>query len=132
MNYILPGLIGQKMSSSIPGSKIDMMDSEEEVSKKINKAVCEEGNISNGLLPFLKYVVMVMKEDNNKKLILDRPEKFGGKREYSNYSEIETDFANKKLHPMDLKKIVIQEINLLVKDVRSNKILQKLYKEAYN
>jgi tyrosyl-tRNA synthetase len=120
------------MSSSIPGSKIDMMDSEEEVSKKINKAVCEEGNISNGLLPFLKYVVMVMKEDNNKKLILDRPEKFGGKREYSNYSEIETDFANKKLHPMDLKKIVIQEINLLVKDVRSNKILQKLYKEAYN
>ncbi len=131
MNFMLPGLIGQKMSSSVPGSKIDMLDGEEEVNKKINKSVCEEGNPNNGLMAFLKYVVFVIKKDNNEKLKIERPEKFGGNLEYSNYGELEKDFVAKKLHPLDLKKTVAREINNLIEEVRENKTLQKLYKEAY-
>lgn len=132
MNYILPGLIGQKMSSSVEGSKIDMMDSEEKIVSKINKAVCEAGNVNNGLLPFLKYMIMVWKKDNGKKFIVERPEKFGGNKEYSNYEEIEEDFVNGKLHPMDLKKTFSKELNSLIKPIRENKTLCNLYKQAYS
>ena len=50
MNPIIPGLIGEKMSSSVEGSKIDMLANEESVKKKINNATCEEGNPNNGLM----------------------------------------------------------------------------------
>lgn len=132
MNYILPGLIGQKMSSSVPGSKIDMIDSAEAVQTKINKAACEEGNPNNGILPFLKYMIMVWKTDNKEKFVVERPEKFGGNKSYSTYEEIELDFVAKKLHPMDLKKSFARELNSLMEPVRSNKKIQQLYKEAYN
>ena len=131
MNYILPGLIGKKMSASDPATKIDILDSQEEVDKKINRAVCEEGNADNGLLPFLKYTVMVIKKDNNEILTVERPEKFGGNKKYKTYEEIEKDFIDKKLHPLDLKKTVAKEINKLIESVRKKKALHKLYKEAY-
>jgi tyrosyl-tRNA synthetase len=131
MNYILPGLIGQKMSSSVPGSKIDMLDNSEEVIRKINKSLCVEGDLNNGLLPFMKYVVFVLKKDRKEKVIIDRPAKFGGKVQYLDYEEMEKDFAEKRLHPMDLKVCVAREINNLIDSVRNNKNLQKLYKEAY-
>ena len=131
MNYILPGLIGKKMSSSEDATKIDMLDSKEEVNKKINKAVCEEGNPDNGLLPLLKYTIMVIKQDSNSFFTIERPEKFGGNIKYKTYKEIEEDFINKKLHPLDLKKAIAREINNLIETVRKNKTLHKLYKEAY-
>lgn len=132
MNPMVPGLIGKKMSSSVEGSKIDMTDSEEIINKKINGAVCEEGNPDNGLMGFLKYVIMVMKKDAGKKFKVERAEKFGGNVEYSNYEQLEKDFVAKKLHPMDLKKAVAQEINALVEPVRKDRALIKAYKEAYS
>jgi tyrosyl-tRNA synthetase len=131
MNYMLPGLIGQKMSSSVPGTKIDMLESREEVEKKINKAVCVEGDTNNGLMAFLRYVVFVIKKDNGTSLEVKRPTKFGGNVSYSSYENLEKDFVSKKLHPMDLKKAVADEINILLEPIRINGKLQKLYKEAY-
>ena len=59
MNAMVPGLAGGKMSASDPKSKIDFLDSSEEVRKKISKAFCEEGNITeNGLLAFLQAVLI--------------------------------------------------------------------------
>lgn len=59
MNAMVPGLAGGKMSASDPKSKIDFLDSAEEVRKKISKAFCEEGNITdNGLLAFLQAVLI--------------------------------------------------------------------------
>ena len=108
-----------------------MLDSEEAVNKKINKAECIAGNSNNGLMAFLKYVVFVIKEDKKEKLSIERPFKYGGNSEYHNYPEIESDFVNKKLHPLDLKKAVAKEINKLIEPVRSSEKLNKLYKEAY-
>ena len=132
MNYMLPGLIGEKMSSSIEGSKIDMLESKEEVERKINKAIMIAGDPKNGLLPFLKYSIFVIKKDKKEKFVIDRPEKFGGKVSYSNYEDLEKDFVENKLHPLDLKKAVAIEINKLIEPIRSNKNLQKLYREAYS
>lgn len=39
-------------------SKIDLLDSREDVKKKLKKAFCEPGNIqNNGVLSFVKYVL---------------------------------------------------------------------------
>jgi len=59
MNPMVPGLMGGKMSSSDPDSKIDFLDPPEVVKRKIKKAFCEEGNVAeNGLLAFLNAVLI--------------------------------------------------------------------------
>ncbi|MBU1103151.1 MAG: tyrosine--tRNA ligase [Nanoarchaeota archaeon] len=131
MNPMIPGLTGEKMSSSIEGSKIDMLDDEPTISKKINKAHCAEGEPNNGLMGFLKYVIFVLKQDQKKKFTISRPDKFGGNISYETYEKLESDFTNKKLHPMDLKQAIAKELNLLLKPIQENKKLKKLHKSAY-
>lgn len=65
MPFIVPGLAGGKMSSSEEDSKIDLLDSPGNVKKKLKKAFCEPGNITdNGLLSFVKHVLFsLFKED---------------------------------------------------------------------
>ncbi len=132
MNPMIPGLIGEKMSSSIEGSKIDMLDDEKTVEKKINKANCIEGDPNNGLMGFLKYVIMVRKEDRKERLVISRPEKYGGNTSYNSYEQLEKDFIEKKLHPMDLKNALSKELNILLKPIRENTKLRKLYEQAYS
>jgi len=132
MSPMIPGLTGEKMSSSVEGSKIDMIDDEKTVSKKINKALCEPGNPSNGLLSFLKYVTFVIKGDKKEKFTIERPQKFGGNKEYSSYDQLEKDFVGKKLHPLDLKNALAKDLNILMKPIQDNKTLHKLHKEAYS
>ncbi|KAL4072042.1 tyrosyl-tRNA synthetase [Scleroderma citrinum] len=63
MNPMMPGLMGGKMSSSDPDSKIDFLDPPEVVKRKIKKAFCEEGNVTdNGLLAFLNAVLIPISE----------------------------------------------------------------------
>ncbi|KAF9071882.1 tyrosine tRNA ligase [Rhodocollybia butyracea] len=58
MNAMVPGLMGGKMSSSDPNSKVDLLDSPEAVKKKIKGAFCEPGNVEdNGLLSFAEAVI---------------------------------------------------------------------------
>jgi len=134
MTPMLPGLKGEKMSASVEESKIDILASKEEIKSKINKAFCPEGEIeNNGVLAFFKYVIMVLKEDNKEKLVIKRPEKFGGDVSYSSYNELERDFGGKKLHPMDLKAALVEELDKLVEPVRKGmKEKERLVKEAYS
>lgn len=54
----MPGLTGGKMSSSEEDSKIDLLDPPAAIKKKIKKAFCEPGNITdNGVLSFTKHVL---------------------------------------------------------------------------
>ncbi len=132
MTPLIPGLIGKKMSASEEASKIDLLDSEETVKKKINNAFCPEGIVEdNGVLAFVKYVIMVLKQDNNEKFIIKRPEKFGGDIIYSNYKDLEKDFIARKLHPMDLKTAVAEEINKLVEPIRKGFKDKGLVRKAY-
>ncbi len=129
---LVPGLIGEKMSASVEKSKIDLMDDEKTVAEKIKSAYCEEGRLDNGLLPFLKYVIMAIKSDRNESFIIERPEKFGGNVEYKNYDKIEEAFSKRELHPLDLKYAVAREINELLRPMRKNaQLLKKLAKDAY-
>jgi len=133
MTPIIPGLIGKKMSASDSESKIDLLDDEKTVNNKLNKAYCVAGETKdNGVLSFLKYVIMTIKTDLNKEFIIERPEKFGGNLTFQTYDEVEQMFIDKKLHPLDLKKAVAKEINTLLEPIR--KIIEgneKVVTDAY-
>jgi len=132
MNPMIRGLVGKQMSSSIEGTKIDLLETEEKIKSKINKAECVEGNPDNGVMALMKYLFFILKEDKKEKFMINRPTKFGGKLEYNNYNSLEKDFVSKKLHPLDLKNAVAKDIIELLKPLRDSKKLQKLHKEAYN
>lgn len=110
------------MSSSDPKSKIDFLDSAADTKKKISTAFCEEGNIEdNGVLSFFKAVAVPISElrlrvsqgkespfvssdaPEGTVITLNRDEKYGGNLHFSSYKAMETEFAEKKLHPKDLK-----------------------------
>jgi len=132
INPLIPGLIGKKMSASDEKSKIDLLDDEGTIKKKMNSAECIAGNPDNGIMAFLKYVIMTIKKDKKEKFVVKRDKKYGGDLHYSSYEEIEKDFVAKKLHPLDLKVAVAEEIYDLLKPIqKERKILEKLEKEAY-
>lgn len=118
MTPMLPGLQGAKMSASEEKSKIDLLDSADTVMNKVQSAHCPITVEDNGILAFLKYVIMVHKKDNNQELIVKRAEKFGGKMVFDSYEKLEKDYLNKKLHPMDLKNTVAEEVNNLLGPIR--------------
>lgn len=133
MHVLIPGLVGKKMSSSDNKTKIDLIDDPEIIRKKIKGAVCEEGNPDNGLLPFIKHVLFFIKKDRGEKFVIKRDKKFGGDMSYDNYENLEKDFIEKKIHPLDLKNAVAEEIVSLLGLINSKrKELEILWKKAYS
>ena len=68
MNPMIPNITAknnnEKMSSSEPNSKIDLLDNPKSIKKKINKAWSEPKNPENGLFTFLKnaiFPIMILK-----------------------------------------------------------------------
>ncbi|XP_070567902.1 tyrosine--tRNA ligase, cytoplasmic-like [Ptychodera flava] len=118
MNPMVPGLTGGKMSSSEEDSKIDLLDNQRAVRKKLKKAFCEPGNIAdNGVLAFAKHVVFpLFKQDE--KFVVPRWKKFGGPIEYADFDSLEQAFAKEELHPGDLKNAVDSYLSKLLDPVR--------------
>ncbi|KAK4328288.1 hypothetical protein Pmani_001313 [Petrolisthes manimaculis] len=57
MNTMVPGLTGGKMSSSEAQSKVDLMDSPQDVERKLIGADCDPSRPDNGIMAFMKHVV---------------------------------------------------------------------------
>lgn len=132
MNPLLPGLIGEKMSSSIEGSKISLLDNEKKISKKLKSADFVEGNSENGIMAFLENILFTLKKDRGEKLIIERPEKFGGNLEFEDYDSLEKAVIKKTVHPLDIKNTVAKEISLLLSGInKKREELEKLFDEAY-
>lgn len=119
MNPMVGGLSGQKMSSSEEDSKVDALDNEEIVNKKLSRAFCPEGKIEdNFFIDFCSLVVFPNLSDLGKNFVINRPEKFGGIITYKAIEDMKKDFAAKKLHPQDLKAGVACYINSLLQPIR--------------
>jgi tyrosyl-tRNA synthetase len=131
INPLIPGLIGKKMSASIKKSKIDLLDSPEAVIQKINSADCIAGDVDNGVMAFLKYVIMTIKHDKKEKLVIKRDEKYGGDISYDSYENLEKDFIDKKIHPLDVKNSLAEEISKILAQIQKDKEVFKLAKIAY-
>ncbi len=130
MNPMIQGLIGKKMSSGDAKSKIDLTDEEKIIREKVNNADCVAGDPDNGVMSFLKYVIMVIKQDKAEKFVVERDKKYGGDLEYNDYGQVEEDFKSKKLHPLDLKNAIAKEIIYLLSRVDKKK-LNQLAEKAY-
>ncbi|MBI4116120.1 tyrosine--tRNA ligase [Candidatus Pacearchaeota archaeon] len=104
-----------KMSKSIPGSSIFLDDSHETIKNTIKNAYCPEKQIENNpLLQILKLIIF----PRIKSMKISRPEKFGGNLEVENYEELENIYSAGKLHPMDLKNAVTEELEKIIGTIR--------------
>lgn len=99
-------ITAMKMSKSKPDSAVFIHDTPEEIRRKVNNAFAPEGEIKyNPILDWTKHLVFF---EANSKLEIKRPKKFGGDITYSSFEELEQDYAEKKLHPMDLKNAIAE------------------------
>ena len=67
---------------------------------------------------------------NSKKLSVERPDKFGGNVTYTRYQDLEEDFAQKKLHPSDLKATVSRYVTDIIRPIREKIVLTEELSEA--
>lgn len=106
------------MSSSEIESKIDLLDSPDDVKRKLKKAFCEPGNvIDNGLLSFVKHILFPLFKPGEG-FMVPRSDDNGGEVSFNTYADLEDYFADNKLHPADLKASVAGYINKLIKPIR--------------
>ena len=109
--------IEMKMSKSKPETAIFMTDTKKEVQKKFNKAHSIDGVVEDN--PILEYFNIIIFEKYNK-ILVERPEKFGGNLEYNSYQEMEKDFESGKVKSVDLKQTVAKYINELLEPTRKH------------
>ena len=90
-----------KMSKSDPKSSILLHDSPAEIQAKMKGAFCPVGEVEgNPVLEVVKLIVF----PRLGRFDIERPEKYGGKISFTSYDEVQKAFAEKALHPQDLKK----------------------------
>ena len=120
-------LVSSKMSKSKSASGIFVHDSDEEINSKFKKAWCQEGIVDkNPVLEILKHIVF--HEFNE--VIVERLAKFGGNVTYTNYQDLEGDFAQKKLHPSDLKATVSKYVTDIIRPIREKIVLTEELSET--
>ena len=109
--------IQRKMSKSNPDSAIFMTDTREDITRKINKAYCPEGQITdNPILEYCKYILFELYPS----MTVERPEKWGGNLTFSSYTQLEKVYQDKQLHPQDLKWAVVTLLDQSLQPVRKH------------
>ncbi|XP_063873046.1 tyrosine--tRNA ligase, cytoplasmic-like isoform X2 [Scylla paramamosain] len=127
MNPMVPGLTGGKMSASEVDSKIDLLDSADDVARKLRGASCDPASPDNGVMAFVNYVVFPVLE------MQGRPFRIDGEV-YSTFEQLKEDFINYKVSGNDIKYFVIGVLNSLLQHIRyefSKPELKELAKLAY-
>ena len=125
MNPMVPGLVGSKMSSSVPDSKIEFLDSPETIRRKIFNAPCEDGQIAdNGLLSLLSLVVFPARQHilegqgQSGSAILEIQLRDGEARSYVSYEAVEADFASRTIQSDALKEAITASVSALLAPLR--------------
>ncbi|MBW2970255.1 tyrosine--tRNA ligase [Candidatus Woesearchaeota archaeon] len=107
-----------KMSKSVPGSAVYVHDEPDEIRKKINNAFCPEGEIEfNPILDWAQHLIF---SGDKAELVVKRPAKFGGDVTFTDFVKLQSAFAEKKLHPVDLKKAVSESIIEILEPARKH------------
>ncbi len=105
-----------KMSKSKPGSAVFIHDSPEEIQAKLLHAYCPEKVLElNPVIDLAESVVLLLR----KKMKVERSEKHGGDIEISSAVELRSQYSSGKMHPLDLKQAVTNELVEILKPARS-------------
>lgn len=106
---------GSKMSKSIQGSGISLIDNPEEIKKAISEAYCPAKEIKdNPILQINKLIIFPILNF----IKIKRPVKFGGDEEFKTYEKLEKEYESGKLHPLDLKNSTINSLEEIIKPIR--------------
>lgn len=108
---------GEKMSKSIPGSGISVTDDYDEIKRTIKNAYCPEKLIKEN--PVLEITKLLIFPRINK-FKISRPEKFGGNVDFDDYEQLEKEYSQGKIHPLDLKNSVTEELEKIISPIRKN------------
>lgn len=104
-----------KMSKSKPDTCIFIYDTPSEIKQKMTRAFCPDRTIAfNPVLDICKHIIFREKPV----FTIERPVKFGGTIEFQSFSELETAYAEGKLHPQDLKNGVATDLAKILEPVR--------------
>ncbi len=106
---LLPSLKGggSKMSASDPLSHIRVTDSPESIKTTIKKAYCPAGDLEmNAITSTVRYIIF----PRMGKIEIKRKEKFGGDVEFTSIDEFEVEYKESKIHPMDVKQAVTENL----------------------
>ena len=107
--------IFSKMSKSEPMKSIFIHDSEEVIMNKMKVAWAPMGVIENNpILEYVKYLIFHEFDSFN----VERPSKYGGDVSFSDYVELEREYKNGNIHPLDLKLAVGKKINEIINPIR--------------
>ena len=134
---LLSGLSGGKMSASDESSKVNLNDSPEAVTEKLNGAYCPMGEVEdNGVLEYVKYLVFPILDERGEDFVVERPEEYGGDLVYESYADLEDDFVEEELHPQDLKNAAGEYISEVIDPIRTRlddqpELLAAAYPEKY-
>lgn len=108
---------GDKMSSSKPDSMISIKDGEDAIKEKINKAYCPVGIKEEN--PLLQITRLILFPKITGAFEIRRPEKYGGNVEFDSYDSFERAYLAKEVHPMDLKKSVVDYLVDIISEIRA-------------
>ena len=115
-NETLNSQISYKMSKSIPESSILIHDQPETIRNKIRAAYCPPKEVrSNSILELARYVSFPWTGHLN----LERPTKYGGPVNYTNFDNLENDYRNGKIHPADMKSAIASNLIQILEPVRN-------------
>lgn len=103
---LIHGTDGSAKMSSSKGNFIAIDDNPKDIKTKINKSFCPAGVVEdNPVMELAHYYIF----DENDKILIERPEKFGGNLELTE-EELTDIYQKGELHPMDLKNTVSKYI----------------------
>jgi tyrosyl-tRNA synthetase len=104
-----------KMSKSKPDTCIFIYDTPVEIKQKLSKAFCPEKTVKfNPIMDICKYIIF----RENPAFIIERPAKFGGNIQFENFDQLASEYIEGKLHPMDLKNGVAEQLGKILEPVR--------------
>lgn len=127
-NSELNSQISHKMSKSIAESGIIVHDEPETIRGKMKNAYCPQKETENNpVLEINQHVLFPWM----KSVTIERPEKYGGATTFASYKELERDYRNGKIHPLDLKNATAEGLIKILEPVREEfkqrpELLQKM------
>ena len=150
VNAMIPGLLGDKMSASIPDSNVGILESPVLVQQKLGRALCK-GMVParNGLLALCKEVLILLyqlrekkaqeqhhnresievNQDPRDKGLLEASSSFSItidgcdgplERPYTNYKDLEEDFESGTVSPGALKLAIGKAVNRFLEPLRQS------------
>lgn len=116
-----------KMSKSKPESAIFVTDSDSLIRDKILKAYCPPKVIEgNPVIEIAKHIIFRGEE---KRLTIDRPQKFGGSIDVWSQEELIKLYTSGMIHPLDLKNAVADYLINFIRPIRDKLLSSREYKE---